>query len=88
MFQGTISTYLNHDRSFVSLPRVEVNFLAPLESAGSLCLFLSFFSACLCQNSTSIVRPLPFHKVSGATGSGKDKINHFIWEKAGRGGGR
>lgn len=40
--QGSISTYLNHDRSFVSIPRVEVNFLAPLESAGSLCVSPSF----------------------------------------------
>lgn len=24
-----------------------------------------------------------FHKVRGATGSGKDKINHFIWGKRG-----
>lgn len=36
VLQGSTSTYLNHDRSFVSLPRVEVNFLAPSESAGSL----------------------------------------------------
>lgn len=48
----SISTYLQHDRSFVSLPGVEVNFLAPSKSAGSLCLFL----VCLCQNSTSIVK--------------------------------
>lgn len=30
---------------------------------------------------------LPFHKVRGATGSGKDKINHFIWDRR-RGGDR
>lgn len=36
VLQGSTSTYLNHDRNFVSLPRVEVNFLASSESAGSL----------------------------------------------------
>lgn len=28
---------------------------------------------------------LPFHKVRGTTGSGKDKINHFIWDRQGGG---
>lgn len=51
-----------------------MNFIAPLESPGSL-------------SSTSIIwgrgGAIPFHKVRGATGSGKDKINHFIWGKRG-----
>ncbi len=55
---GSIPTYLNHDRSFVSLPRVEVNFLASSESAGFLCLSLSF---CL-----SLVRTA--HPLLGAGG--------------------
>lgn len=31
---------------------------------------------------------LPFHEVRGATGSGKDRINHFIWERHSGGGDR
>lgn len=44
-------------------------------------------SSSLCQNSASIVggAALPFHEVSGATGSGKDKINHFIYRTQGEG---
>lgn len=39
------------------------------------------------MSSTSIIGggggATPFHKVRGATGNGKGKINHFIWGKQG-----
>lgn len=88
-----ISTYLNHDTTHVFVPRLGVNFLAPIRGwrvppSSLFCLSLSEQHT-HCQG---LVAALPSHQVRRATGSGKGKINHFIWDRqgvgAGGGGGR
>lgn len=74
VLQEIIATYLN-DRCFVSFPRVILNFLVSLSlQALSLLLFVSVRTAHPLYRGMLCL----FHKVRGATGSGKDKINHFI----------